>query len=63
MNEPIALPSKEEQEDRWYQHECVLCAGSMPPGAGFSQRYCGSEHRAAYTKLIRQHRNRQGAKR
>jgi len=63
MSEPIALPSREDQEDRWYQHECVLCAGPMPPSTAFSTRYCGPECRAAMTKLIRQHRNRQRASR
>jgi len=63
MNHEGTEPSEAIQQDRWYQHQCVLCAESMPQGAGFSQRYCGVECRKAMTKLIRQRVNREKAAR
>jgi len=59
----IEMPSEGIQQTRWSRNECALCAEPLPADAGFSTRYCGPKCRAAMTKLIRQHRNRQGASR
>lgn len=62
MSEPSEMPSEATQQMRWGRDECIMCGDIMPPDAGYSQQYCGSDCRKAMTKLRRQ-RASQGATR